>query len=308
MHKSLPLAYVGVIIANFFWGTNFNVGAYIIAHQAPLSALIERFSLTTLALMLLFGLRGQLRLSILKTHWRAYLILGLLGFTLFNTSIFLGLQFTTPVNGALILATTPLWTLVFSVIWEHEKLSPPRIAGLLAGFIGVALVITKGNIQTLLRLDISPGDGIILFGTLALALNMVGTRRLVHDATAIETTSYSMLFGTLALLPLGMLFEDPWQNMSTATLSVHAAIVYLALGGSLLAYLLWFNGLEKLGSVRTAIFFNLAPVFTMLIDALSGSVPNIWQLAGAAWVIVGVMLVSGVLTHFPWPRPASRQP
>ncbi|BEO41277.1 membrane protein [Serratia marcescens] len=298
MHKSLSMAYIGVIIANFFWGTNFNVGAYIIAHQAPLSALIERFSLTTMSLLLLFGLRGQLRLSILKAHWRAYLILGVLGFTLFNASIFLGLRFTTPVNGALILATTPLWTLLFSIIWENEKLTPARIAGLLAGFIGVALVITKGDIQTLLRLDISPGDGIILLGTLALALNMVGTRRMVHHATAIETTSYSMLFGTLALLPLGMLFEDPWHNLSTAALSVHVAVVYLALGGSLLAYLLWFNGLEKLGSVRTAIFFNLAPVFTMLIDTLTGSVPNIWQLAGAVWVIIGVLLVSGVLQRF----------
>ena len=308
MKNSLPLAYLGVIIATFFWGTNFNAGAYIIAHQPPITASIERFSLATLALLLFFGLRGQLRLSTLKNNWPAYLGLGVLGFTLFNLCTFFGLQSTTPINGALILATTPLWTLVFGVIWENEKLNGSRIAGLLAGFIGVVLVITKGQIQTLLRLEVSPGDGIILLGSLAWALNMVGTRRLVNNATAIETTSYSMLFGTLALLPLGFIFENPLQSLATASLSVHLAVVYLALCGSLLAYLLWFNGLEKIGSVRTAIFFNLAPVFTMLVATLTGTAPNIWQLAGAAWVILGVLLASGVLMRLTQRRSASEQP
>ncbi|CAI1749639.1 DMT family transporter [Serratia proteamaculans] len=308
MKNSLPLAYLGVIIATFFWGTNFNAGAYIIAHQPPITASIERFSLATLALLLFFGLRGQLRLSTLKNNWLAYLGLGVLGFTLFNLCTFFGLQSTTPINGALILATTPLWTLVFGVIWENEKLNGSRIAGLLAGFIGVVLVITKGQIQTLLRLEISPGDGIILLGSLAWALNMVGTRRLVHNATAIETTSYSMLFGTLALLPLGFIFENPLQSLATVSLSVHLAVVYLALCGSLLAYLLWFNGLEKIGSVRTAIFFNLAPVFTMLVATLTGTAPNVWQLAGAAWVILGVLLASGVLMRLTQRRSASEQP
>ena len=308
MKNSLPLAYLGVIIATFFWGTNFNAGAYIIAHQPPITASIERFSLATLALLLFFGLRGQLRLSTLKNNWPAYLGLGVLGFTLFNLCTFFGLQSTTPINGALILATTPLWTLVFGVIWENEKLNGSRIAGLLAGFIGVVLVITKGQIQTLLRLEVSPGDGIILLGSLAWALNMVGTRRLVNNATAIETTSYSMLFGTLALLPLGFIFENPLQSLATANLSVHLAVVYLALCGSLLAYLLWFNGLEKIGSVRTAIFFNLAPVFTMLVATLTGTAPNIWQLAGAAWVILGVLLASGVLMRLTQRRSASEQP
>ncbi len=305
MKNSLPLAYLGVIIATFFWGTNFNAGAYIIAHQPPITASIERFSLATLALLLFFGLRGQLRLSTLKNNWPAYLGLGVLGFTLFNLCTFFGLQSTTPINGALILATTPLWTLVFGVIWENEKLNGSRIAGLLAGFIGVVLVITKGQIQTLLRLEVSPGDGIILLGSLAWALNMVGTRRLVNNATAIETTSYSMLFGTLALLPLGFIFENPLQGLATANLSVHLAVVYLALCGSLLAYLLWFNGLEKIGSVRTAIFFNLAPVFTMLVATLTGTAPNVWQLAGAAWVILGVLLASGVLMRLTQQRSAS---
>ncbi|CAI1880702.1 DMT family transporter [Serratia ficaria] len=308
MTPSLPLAYLGVIVATFFWGTNFNVGAYIIAHQPPISASIERFSLATLMLLLVFGLRGQLRLSALKNNWPAYLGLGVLGFTVFNLCTFFGLQSTSPVNGALILATTPLWTMVFSVIWEHEKLSPARVTGLLSGFIGVALVITQGDIQTLLRLDISPGDGIILLGSLAWALNMVGTRRWVRNATAVETTSYSMLFGTLALLPLGMLFEDPRQSLAAAPLGVHAAVAYLALCGSLLAYLLWFNGLEKIGSVRTAIFFNLAPVFTMLVATLTGHTPNLWQLAGAAWVILGVLLASGALRRLAPAHSAARQP
>ncbi|HGM6859426.1 DMT family transporter [Serratia rubidaea] len=301
MNKSLTLAYLGIIIATFFWGTNFNAGAYIVAHQPPITASLERFAIATLVMLTVFGLRGQLRLSTLRNNWPAYLGLGLLGFTLFNLCTFFGLQSTTPVNGALILATTPLWTLVFGLIWQHEKLSWPRAAGLLCGLTGVVLVITQGDIQILLRLNVSRGDGIILLGSLAWALNMVGTRRWVHNATPVETTSYSMLFGTLALLPLAFYFETPWRNLTDSALSVHVAVLYLALCGSLLAYLLWFNGLAQVGAVRTAIFFNLAPVFTLLVSTLTGHAPNGWQLGGAVWVILGVLLTSGVLNPL-WQR------
>jgi hypothetical protein len=94
--KSTPLAYAGIVGATFFWGTNFNAGAYIIKSMAPISASIERFSISTLLLVLIFGLAGKLRLSTLKNNLLAFIGLGLLGFTVFNLATFFGLQTTTP--------------------------------------------------------------------------------------------------------------------------------------------------------------------------------------------------------------------
>ncbi|MNF23688.1 EamA-like transporter family protein [compost metagenome] len=303
MSKSTPLAYAGIVGATFFWGTNFNAGAYIIKSMAPISASIERFSISILLLALIFGLTGKLRLSTLKNNLPAFIGLGLLGFTAFNLATFFGLQTTTPINGALILATTPLWTMIFSVLLEGERIDRGRAIGLVLGLLGVGLVITRGDIQVLLGLKVATGDAIILAGSMAWAANMVGTRRFVKNATPLETTTFSMLFGVIGLIVLGFIYEAPITNISTATLSIHSAVIYLAVCGSLIAYLLWFKGIHAIGAARTSIFFNLAPVFTMLVSSVLGVVPNVWQLLGAGGVIFGVVFASGLVFGPAHPEP-----
>ncbi|MGY2342197.1 DMT family transporter [Pseudomonas sp. SDO5532_S415] len=295
MSKATPLAYAGILGATFFWGTNFNAGAYIIKSMAPLSASIERFSISTLLLLLIFGLVGKLRFSVLQNNLLAFIGLGLLGFTGFSVATFFGLQTTTPINGALILATTPLWTMILAVLLEGERIDRGRAIGLALGLLGVGLVITRGDIQVLLGLKVVSGDAMILAGSMAWAANMVGTRRFVKDATPLETTSFSMLFGVLGLIVLGFLFEDPIASIRQASLAVHEAVVYLAIGGSVVAYLLWFKGIHAIGAARTSIFFNLAPVFTMLVSSVMGVWPNVWQLLGAGGVILGVLFASGLV-------------
>lgn len=295
MSKSTPLAYAGIVGATFFWGTNFNAGAYIIKSMAPISASIERFAISTLLLLLIFGLAGKLRLTTLKNNLAAFIGLGLLGFTAFNLATFFGLQTTTPINGALILATTPLWTMIFAVLLEGERIDRGRAIGLVLGLLGVGLVITRGDIQVLLGLKVATGDAIILAGSIAWAANMVGTRRFVKDSTPLETTTFSMLFGVIGLIVLGFIYESPMASISTASLSVHGAVFYLAICGSLIAYLLWFKGIHAIGAARTSIFFNLAPVFTMLVSSILGVLPNVWQLLGAGGVILGVVFASGLV-------------
>ncbi|NUU38746.1 DMT family transporter [Pseudomonas sp. C2B4] len=295
MIQSTKLAYAGILGATFFWGTNFNAGAYIIKQMAPLSASIERFAISTLILLVIFGLLGKLRLSVLRNNLLAFIGLGLLGFTGFSVATFFGLQTTTPINGALILATTPLWTMILAVLLEGERIDRGRAIGLVLGLLGVGLVITRGDIQVLLGLKVVSGDAMILAGSMAWAANMVGTRRFVKDSTPLETTSFSMLFGVMGLTVLGFMYEDPIASIRHASLAVHEAVIYLAIGGSVVAYLLWFKGIHVIGAARTSIFFNLAPVFTMLVSSLMGVLPNVWQVFGAGGVILGVLFASGMV-------------
>ncbi|MCY1507384.1 carboxylate/amino acid/amine transporter [compost metagenome] len=295
MRKPDSLAYIGIIVSTFFWGTNFNAGALIIRHMTPISASIERFLISTTLLLLIFGLQGKLRLSVLRENLWAYVGLGLLGFTAFNLATFFGLQTTTPINGALILATTPLWTMLLAVVFERERIDTGRAIGLFFGLLGVGLVITRGDVQMLLALKVARGDAIILAGSLAWAANMVGTRRFVKQAAPLENTTFSMLFGTIGLIVLGFMFERPLASIAATPGNIHAAVLYLAVGGSLLAYLLWFRGIHQIGAARTSIFFNLAPVFTMLVSTVLDVPPNAWQLVGAVAVILGVVFASGLV-------------
>lgn len=81
---------------------------------------------------------------------------------------------------------------------------------------------------------------------------------------------------------------------------VHVALLYLAVFGSMVAYLFWFNGIQKVGASRAAVFFNLVPVFSMLVAILFGSLPDLWQILGTLLVISGVGISTGILSlHSP---------
>ncbi len=295
MTSTLRYAYFGIILTTFFWGTNFNAGSYIIRVMPPITAATERFVIASLLLVLIFGALGRLRLSALKQNWLTYIAIGLLGVVGFNMAMFFGLQSTTPINGALIMATTPLTTLALAYLFEGEQLTAHKIIGLLFGIIGVIMVISHGDIMHLLALKVARGDLMILAGSLSFSLTTIISRRFVSGATPLETTTFSMLFGTVALVILSLVFEHPLQTIAAMPMSVHLALIYLAFFGSMIAYLFWFNGIQQIGSARASAFFNLVPVFTMLVSILFGAFPNIWQILGTLAVIIGVIFTTGMI-------------
>ncbi len=292
---SLTYAYLGVLLTTFFWGTNFNAGAYVILHMPPISVAAERFVIATTLLLLVLGLMGKLRLSALRRNLGAFIALGLFSVVGFNMAMFIGLHTTTAINGALIMATTPLSTLVMAALVEGEQITPAKALGILFGLIGVVLVITHGNIAHLLQLKIAIGDLIILAGSLSWSISTVISRRFVKDATAQETAAYAMLVGTLVLVGLAFTFESPITAIAQAPAATQMTVIYMATFGSMVAYLLWFNGVQRVGSAQATVFMNFVPVFTMLISIISGILPNLWQLLGTAAIIIGVVITSGLL-------------
>ncbi|MEZ8103081.1 EamA family transporter, partial [Vibrio bivalvicida] len=115
----------------------------------------------------------------------------------------------------------------------------------------------------------------------------------LKNASALQTTSFTMFFGTLGIVLSAAVSSDMITELLFAPVSVHFAAIYMGIAGSVLAYLFWNVGLSKVGAANTSIFFNLVPVFTMLITACTGILPSPSQLTGALLVIVGVVLSTG---------------
>lgn len=295
MHKTLAYAYAGVVLTMFFWGSTFNASSYIIQYLPPLSAAAERFVVASVAMLLIFAALGKLKLSTLIQNLPIFLVIGILGVAGFNMGFFFGLQTTSAVNGALIMATTPLTTLLLSVALDGEKFTPNKAVGVMLGLAGVMLVISHGDLMALLHLKIAVGDLFILAGGTAFCLANVLSRRYVKNSTPLETTTFSMLFGAIGLAVLSLIFEHPVAAIVHAPISAHLVMLYVIICATMIGYLLWFNALQKLGAGRASIFFNFVPVFSMLVAIITGQLPNIWQLMGTVLVIAGVINSSGLI-------------
>lgn len=270
-----------VAVSAVLWGANFNLSKPVIAEIHPLVAGAARFVIAALVMLAVMAARRE-RVPLIQ-HAKPYAVLGLVGIGGFNLLFFMGMQETSAVNGALIMATNPLLTALLAAVILGERPNPRHMAALPVALAGVAVVLLGGGASVAL----SRGDGLMLGANLFWALYNVLARRLMPEGSGLANTAGVMVMGALALS-----VAAAWAGAPVSMPSPQAgtALLGMAVGGSVLAYLFYNAGLARLGAGRTALFLNLVPVTTMVIAALSGTPPSPLQLAGGLVTIGAVTM------------------
>jgi drug/metabolite transporter (DMT)-like permease len=292
MSKSLTITLVA--LTALFWGASFNVGKYIVEYLPPLTAASIRFTLASVLILAIMFWKEKNILANIKNNWLAYIIIGVVGVAGFNGLFFLGLKYTSAVNGALIMATNPLVTMLLAAVLLKEPISKSQRAGILLSLVGVLIVIAQGSMLVLLNMKMSLGDGIIFAANVCWAMYGVLGRKLVKDSSPLISTAMTMCTGTIALIFLSgaSLFS---VDAATLNWGVYGGLIYLAVFCSVLAYLFWNCGIANLGATTTSTFFNLVPVFTVLISLCLGQPVSTIQLVGGALVILGVLISTNMV-------------
>lgn len=279
--------YLLVVVSTFFWGTNFVLAGPVLADLSPLWAAALRFMIGATVMFALAQWRREPLLEPLRRNAWAYLLLGLIGIGGFNLLFFFALQTTSAANAALIMATNPLLTTLLAWLILRERPSARHLAALPVALLGVAIVISGGSLARLGHLQVAHGDLLMLAANLVWALYNVLGRRYMPAASPISNTTLVMGAGALLLLTVAIVdgghFTLPGQNAG-------GALLIMALGGTVLAYLFWNTGIANLGAGRTALFLNLVPVFAMLSGSLIGTTPTHMQLLGGVIVLSGVSI------------------
>ena len=162
-----------------------------------------------------------------------------------------------------------------------------QLLALPVALAGVAVVISHGNPGQLGQLEVAKGDWLMLCADLTWASFNVATRRFMPKENAVGNTALMMTSGALMLTAIAV-----GSDASFALPGRHAglALAIMVVGGTVLAYLFWGMGIQRLGAGRAALFLNLVPVFAMLVSGVLGTSPSRAQMAGGAIVLAGVSL------------------
>lgn len=182
-----------------FTGVTFHIAAYTVSYFTPTAAAGWRFALAAAILLLVLRKSGFDRQTWRTNGWM-YVLLGVLGVFGFNTLFFMGMKYTSPVNGALIMATNPIVTMLLAASILRSPVRGNQIIGSCLSFAGVFLVITQGSWEVISHFEFSLGDAIIFLGNLCWALYGVLGKRYIHNSSSLETTTYTMVVGALLLI------------------------------------------------------------------------------------------------------------
>jgi drug/metabolite transporter (DMT)-like permease len=281
------LVYLLVTTSAFFWGANFVLAGPVLADLPPLWAAALRFVIGA-GLMLAIAVRQRDDLwGLARRNAGAYVLLGVLGIVGFNLLFFRAMQTTSADNGALIMATNPLLTTLLAALLLGERPGVRHLAALPVALAGVAVVISHGDLGRLARLQVAEGDLLMLAADLTWALFNVATRRFMPKGSPAGNTALMMTVGAAVLLAIALGSGAPF-----ALPGLHAglALATMAVGGTVLAYLFWGIGIQRLGAGKASLFLNLVPVFAMLVGAALGTPPTAIQLIGGLMVLAAVSL------------------
>lgn len=290
MAQSRPLIWLMVVASTFFWGSNFNAG-HAIADEVPaLTAAAERFAIAFCLFLLIRLLQGKPESRLQWIDTLILIPLGIIGVFGFNYAFFTALQTTSALNAALIMGLSPMISLLLSAWLLPIKIRGFQYLGILLAFVGVALVVTGGNFALL---NIAIGDAWMLLACTVWSVYSVSSKKFAGHIPPLQFARWTVCIGAVALMAAAFIVEHPLTTIASLEPLTHWILVYMSVFGAVLAYIFWLRGIHILGPDRSAIAFNLVPVFTLLINLALGSVPQPMQFVGMGLVLGGVFISSG---------------
>jgi drug/metabolite transporter (DMT)-like permease len=214
--------------------------------------------------------------------------LGLSGIGGFHLLQYTALAHTTVVNVALITAMTPLYVALIAWALSGDRLHLRQWAGVALSVVGAVVIVSRGELATLLRLDLRPGDLIQFVALTMWALYTVLLRWRPADIPPLPFLLATLLPG-LVLTATTYALRDFHLELSG---EVVLGLSYLVLFPSALAYLAWGAGVKALGPQTGGAFTNLVPVYgALLAVGLLGEPFRPYHVVAAVLVAVGIWLV-----------------
>ncbi|WP_353431728.1 DMT family transporter [Polynucleobacter sp. MWH-UH23A] len=293
----LTLATVAyLLIATALWAGNAIAGRLLVGSVSPITLSAVRWGLAAL-LLLPLGWRVFKPDSALWQNKKRFILLGLFGVGSYNVLLYLALQTSTAINVTLIGASMPIWMLFIGAVWYQVKPSLLQLLGAIVSLIGVAIVLTRGELSALLSMEMVEGDLLIMLATILWAFYSWMLSR-PDSSTERQWPWADFLMAQVLVGLLWTSFFDGFEiAMGHAHLELNAwtgsLIVFVAVGPSLIAYRCWGLGVNGAGPTVAAFFANFIPLFTALLSAaMLGEPPQLFHGVAFALIALGIWVSS----------------
>jgi drug/metabolite transporter (DMT)-like permease len=266
-------AYVALVAMTVAFGGTFVATKVALRGFEPLLIALVRFTVAGAILWLAWRRRGE-REAVSRRELGRLALLGFVSLTVYFTFENVGIAHTSASSAAILIATIPIFVLVLNAVTVREHTAAGQWLGVALSFAGVLALVAfgaRGAGDTTLG-----GDLLVLAASLAGAVYTVMARRLLVTRSALFVTTFQTLFGALFMAPLAAL-EAAFVGVRTPTAAAVSAVLYLALLGSIVAYLLLNYGLRFVPAGRASAFTNIVPVIAV----------------GAAFVVLGERFTAG---------------
>jgi len=293
------LAVLVMLVTPLFFSTNLIFGRFVVDEVAPFTLAFLRWASVAIALApFLLRERGAAA-AVLRGSAALVVLLGFLGMWICGALVYLALDMTTATNGTLIYTTSPVIILLIEAVFRGRRIGRREAIGSAVAFVGVAVIVLRGDLDALLTLDVNAGDLIFVGTAIAWAVYSI-----LYRSPRLSTLSNLALFsavaaaGAVTLLPFAaaeLLGGAPMPRTASAWGGIAGIVVF----SSLLAFSGFQFGVRRLGPSAAGVFMYLLPPYgVFLAVAFLGETFHAFHAAGIALVMGGIALATAPAALF----------
>ena len=278
-----------LILLSVLWGGAFFCVGVAVTELPPLTVVLARVGIAAAVLLaLLWSLGRSLPRGLFA--WTPFLVMGLLNnvlpFSLLNagqTMVSVGLA-------SIMNAMTPLFTALVMASFREERLTANRAVGVLLGIVGVAVIARPDALSEDARLL---GIGLCLSAALSYGFAALWGRRHLADIAPLDSATCQLVSSTLVIAVAVAVVDRPW-TLPMPGVGIWLALGALAVFGTALAYIVFFEILVRAGGSNVMLVTLLMPVTALLLGNLFLSEPILaFEIAGAAIIGLGLLFIDG---------------
>lgn len=283
--------YARLALVAAFWGGTFIAGRRLALEVPHFVAAAARYVIATAVLLAYLRQREGAWPRPTARQWLGICVLAATGIFAYNAFFFGALERLAAGRAALIIATNPALTAVAAWLIFRLRYAWWQWVGVAVAFTGVAIVVSRGELGTLGASAIGTGEALMFGGVLSWVVYTLVGRSMMRRPDALSplaTTAYASTLGLL-LLAAAAAFELPQVQWSKLGAIEFAALAYMGLFGTAVAFVWYYEGVKVLGAARASVFTNLVPVFGVLLAVVLLGEPLL-----ASMVVGGLVALAGV--------------
>ena len=284
--------YAFPIISTSLWGLSI-VGGKVLSNNglSPLEIVFGRFLIASLIFIPILFVLSRNRDDIIPSKEMILPLVGLsiTGVSINNLIFYAGLDLTDASIASLLVSINPLATMLSAVILLNEKMTQRKYISVILGMIGVAIVIGFGSDTGSIKGNLLIILAVIIWGT-SFSFSKISSN---HGLSSIAITGWSVIIGTLTLLPFVMNRSSYRHFMDSAdVVEVQIWFLFMGIFSSVLAYIIHYKAVEVLGPGKVAPSTNIIPVsgvifsYLILKESIQGS-----PVLGFLIILLGVYVV-----------------
>lgn len=283
--------YLRLVLVAAMWGGTFIAGRRLALEMPHFVAAAARYGVACLVLLVYLRRREGGFARPTRAQLAGLLLLGASGIFAYNALFFAALARLEAGRAALLIATNPVLTALAAWLFLRLRFAWWQWLGVAVALAGAAIVVTRGDPASLGTTAIGAGEALMLAGVTSWVVYTLVGRVMMRRPGALSplaTTTYASLAG-LAMLAAVAAFELPRVQWSAVGAAELAAIGYLGIVGTAVAFVWYYEGVKALGAARTTVFTNLVPVFGVAFATLLLGEPLL-----VSMVLGGLVTIAGV--------------